>query len=319
MSTKTIASTREAAADAILEAALKDPKVVFVSADSVKAARATKFAAALPERLFEMGIAEQTAVAFAAGLASCGYKPFVMTYANFITMRACEQVRNYTGYTHLGVKLVGLNGGVHGGEREGVTHQSIEDLAILRAVPGMEIVVPADPGQTRKALFAMLDRPGPGYIRVGCGREPVLCADDEPFVFDKLHVMKKTGNDAVVFAVGPVLRNVLKAAERLEKEGIGITVVDLHTLKPLDSEGVKALIAAAKIVITVEDHNVIGGLGSAVAEVMAESGSAKRLTRLGLQDVFGVSGDGDALLDHFGMSADTIAETVKRGLAGLNG
>ncbi|MDR3494012.1 MAG: transketolase C-terminal domain-containing protein [Ancalomicrobiaceae bacterium] len=318
MNTKTIASTREAAADAILEAALKDPKVVFVSADSVKAARATKFAATLPDRLFEMGIAEQTAVAFAAGMASCGYKPFVMTYANFITMRACEQVRNYTGYTHLGVKLIGLNGGVHGGEREGVTHQSIEDLAILRAIPGMEIVVPADPGQTRKATFAMLDRPGPGYIRVGCGREPVLCAEDEPFVFDKLHVMRKTGSDAVVFAIGPVLRNVLEAAERLEREGIGITVVDLHTLKPLDSDGVKDLIATAKTVITVEDHNIIGGLGSAVAEVMAESGSGKRLTRLGLQDVFGVSGEGNALLDHFGMSAETIAETVKRALASLD-
>ena len=171
MSTNSSASTREAAADAILEAALKDPKVVFVSADSVKAARATKIAATIPERLFEVGIAEQTAVAFAAGLASCGYKPFVMTYANFITMRACEQVRNYTGYTHLGVKMIGLNGGVHGGEREGVTHQSIEDLAILRAVPGMDIVVPADPGQTRKATLALLERPGPGYIRVGSGRE----------------------------------------------------------------------------------------------------------------------------------------------------
>jgi transketolase len=312
MSTETIANTREAATDAILEAALKDPKVVFVSADSVKAARATKFAATLPERLFEVGIAEQTAIAFAAGLASCGYKPFVMTYANFITMRACEQVRNYTGYTHLGVKMVGLNGGVHGGEREGVTHQSIEDLAIMRAVPGMDVVVPADPGQVRKATLAILDRPGPGYIRVGCGREPVLCADDEAFVFEKLHVMCRKGGDGVVFAAGPVLRNVLQAAERLEKTGIGITVVDLHTLKPLDREGVKEQVTAAKVVVTVEDHSVIGGLGSAIAEVMAEEACGKPLARLGLQDVFGVSGEGNALLDHFGMSADNIADTVQR-------
>jgi transketolase len=316
MSTNSIASTREAAADAILEAALKDPKVVFVSADSVKAARATKIAATIPERLFEVGIAEQTAVAFAAGLASCGYKPFVMTYANFITMRACEQVRNYTGYTHLGVKMIGLNGGVHGGEREGVTHQSIEDLAILRAVPGMDIVVPADPGQTRKATLALLERPGPGYIRVGCGREPVLFADDEPFVFDKVHVAADKGTAAVVFAAGPVLRNVLAAAEALAKDGIGITVVDLHTLKPLDSAGVAALIAACGAVVTVEDHNIIGGLGSAVAEVMAENGLGKKLVRLGLQDEFGVSGVGNALLDHFGMSADNIAATVRRLVAG---
>jgi transketolase len=317
MNPEKIASTRQAAADAILELARADLKVVLVSADSVKAARATKFAETFPERLFEVGIAEQTAVAFAAGLASCGYKPFVVTYANFITMRACEQVRNYTGYTHLGVKMVGLNGGVHGGEREGVTHQSVEDLAILRAIPGMEIVIPADPGQTRKATQAIVNRPGPGYIRVGSGREPVLCAEEEPFVFDKLHVMRENGRDAVIFAVGPVLRNVLQAAEALEKQGVGVTVVDLHTLKPLDRDGVVAQVAAAKAVVTVEDHNVIGGLGSAVAEVMAEEASGKPLARLGLQETFGVSGEGNALLDHFGMSADNIARTVKRLLGGL--
>jgi len=317
MTGQTIASTREAAADAIYDAALADPKVVFVSADSVKAARAAKFAKFLPERLFEVGIAEQTAVAFAAGLASCGYKPFVMTYANFITMRACEQVRNYAGYTHLGIKMVGLNGGVHGGEREGVTHQSTEDLAIMRAVPGMEIVIPADAGQARKATLAMVNRPGPGYIRVGCGREPVLCDDDEPFVLEKLRVVRGEGGDAVVFAAGPVLRNVLEAADRLEKEGVGVAVVDLHTLKPLDRDGVVERIAAAKVVVTVEDHTVIGGLGSAVAEVMAETACGKPLARLGLQDVFGSSGEGNALLDHFGMSVDDIAEAVKRLLAGL--
>jgi len=312
MNAEKTASTRQAASDAILELARADPKVVMVSADSVKAARATKFAETFPDRLFEVGIAEQTAVAFAAGLASCGYKPFVMTYANFITMRACEQVRNYAGYTHLGVKLVGLNGGLHGGEREGVTHQSVEDLAILRAIPGMEIVVPADAGQVGKATRAIVDRPGPGYIRVGSGREPVLCADDEPFVFDKLRVMRQNGRDATIFAVGPVLRNVLQAAEALNAEGVGVTVVDLHTLKPLDRDGILAQIAAAKVVITVEDHNVIGGLGSAVAEVMAEEACAKPLARLGLQETFGVSGEGNALLDAFGMSAENIAGAVKR-------
>lgn len=311
MTTQSISSSREAAANAILEAALVDPKVVFVSADSVKAARATSFASKLPERLFEVGIAEQTAIAFAAGMASCGFKPFVMTYANFITMRACEQVRNYTGYTHLGVKMVGLNGGVHGGEREGVTHQSIEDLAILRAIPGMEIVIPADPSQTRAAVMSLLDHQGPGYIRVGCGREPVLCAEDEAFVFDKLHVMADKGKDAVVFAIGPVLRNALAAADQLAKDGIGITVIDVHTLKPIDAEGIREAVAGAKAVVTVEDHNIIGGLGSAVAEVMAEAGSGKPLKRLGLQDVFGISGEGDALLDHFGMSAGDIAEAVR--------
>jgi transketolase len=311
MSTRALASTREAACEAILEAALRDPKVVFVSADSVKAARATKIAELIPERVFEVGIAEQTAVAFAAGLASCGYKPIVMTYANFITMRACEQVRNYVGYTHLGVKLIGLNGGLHGGEREGVTHQSTEDIAILRAIPGMEIVVPADAGQVKKATLAMIDRPGPGYIRVGCGREPVLCDDSVGFDVDRLRVVCDKGRDAVVFAVGPVLGRAQDAAELLSASGIGITVVDLHTIKPLDRDGMLDLIRSAQAVLTIEDHTVIGGLGSAVAEVMAESACGKPLARLGLQDVFGESGEGNALLDHYGMSPEGIAETVR--------
>jgi transketolase len=316
MSARALASTREAASEAILEAALRDPKVVFVSADSVKAARATKIAETIPERLFEVGISEQTAVAFAAGLASCGYKPFVMTYANFITMRACEQVRNYAGYTHLGVKLIGLNGGVHGGEREGVTHQSTEDLAILRAIPGMEIVVPADAGQAKKAVLAMVDRPGPGYVRVGCGREPVLCDDSVAFDLEKLRVVCDKGRDAVIFAVGPVLGRAEDAAQVLKDAGIGITVVDLHTIKPLDRDGVLGLVGSTRLVVTIEDHTVIGGLGSAIAEVMAEAACGKPLVRLGLQDTFGESGEGNALLDHYGMSVAGIADTVKRGLNG---
>jgi transketolase len=317
MSAQTLANTREAATDAIFAAAQRDPKVVFVSADSVKAARATKIAEAMPDRLFECGISEQAAVAFAAGLATCGYKPFVMTYANFITMRACEQVRNYVGYTHLGVKLIGLNGGVHGGEREGVTHQSIEDLAILRAVPGMEIVVPADAGQVSQATFAMLDRPGPGYIRVGSGREPVLYDDNVGFEFGKLRVVCDHGSDAVVFAVGPVLVRARRAAERLKTSGIGVTVVDMHTIKPLDRDGALALIRNAKTVVTVEDHNVIGGLGSAIAEVMAEAACGKPLVRIGLQDTFGQSGEAEAVLDYYGMSAEVIADTVRAKLNSL--
>jgi transketolase len=319
MSARVVANTREAATDAIFEAAQRDPKIVFVSADSVKAARATKIAEAMPERLFECGISEQAAVAFAAGLATCGYKPFVMTYANFLTMRACEQVRNYAGYTHLGIKLIGLNGGVHGGEREGVTHQSIEDIAILRAVPGMEIVVPADAGQVKKATLAMVDRPGPGYIRVGCGREPVVYDDSVGFEFGKLRVVCSYGSQAVVFAVGPVLQRAKAAAELLHSRGIGATVVDLHTIKPLDRDGALALIRDAEVVASVEDHTVIGGLGSAIAEVMAEAGCGKPLVRIGLQDVFGQSGDGEALLDHYGMSAAAIADAVRLKLNSAGG
>jgi transketolase len=317
MSAQAVANTREAATEAIFEAAQRDPKVVFVSADPVKAARATRIAEEMPDRLFECGISEQAAVAFAAGLATCGYKPFVMTYANFITMRACEQVRNYAGYTHLGIKFIGLNGGVHGGEREGVTHQSIEDLAILRAIPCMEIVVPADAGQVKKATLAMVDRPGPGYIRVGCGREPVVYDDSVGFEFGTPRVVCAHGSEAVVFAVGPVLTRARQAAELLGKDAIGVTVVDLHTIKPLNRDRVLQLIGPAKVVATVEDHTVIGGLGSAIAEVMAEAACGKPLVRIGMQDVFGQSGEGNALLDYYGMSAEAIADVVRSKLNSL--
>lgn len=314
MNIQKIASTREVVVQTMIEAAERDPSIVFVSADSLKASRGTAFAEKFPTRFFETGIAEQSAVAFAAGLASCGYTPFLITYGNFITMRACEQVRNYLGYAELNVKLVGLNGGLHGGEREGVTHQAIEDLGILRCIPGMDIVVPADAAQARHAVRALLERKGPGYVRIGSGREAVLFTDEAEFDFYRISKVRETGKNSVIFAMGPVLGRAMEAADLLEHEGIRVSVADVHTLKPLDRSGILRLVESCGSVVTVEDHSIIGGLGSAIAELMAEAGTGKKLIRLGLPDVFGQSGAAEALLDHYGMSAASIAIMVKQSL-----
>jgi len=303
----TMRGTREAFIQGLLEAAQADPAIVLVCADSFKAARAAPFAQAFPDRVFDVGIAEQAAAAFAAGLASCGYKPYVNTYAGFIAMRALEQVRLYAGYTGLPVKFAGLNGGVYGGEREGVTHQFFEDLAALRAIPGMEIVVPADAGQVRQAVLALASRSGPGYIRLGSGREPDILGPDALFEFGKIKVLSDTGTDVALFTQGPVLARVLKAAELLKARGVGAVVVEAATLKPFDAEAAAAVAARCARVVTVEDHNILGGLGSAVAETLAERGLARPLVRVGIRDVFPQSGPAEALLDHYGMRPEDIA------------
>ncbi|HTY86533.1 MAG TPA: transketolase C-terminal domain-containing protein [Candidatus Acidoferrum sp.] len=306
-----IASTREAFIAGLLDVAPDDPKICLVFADSLKAARATPFTEKYPDRWFDVGICEQNAVAFSAGLASTGLKPFFNTYAGFITMRACEQVRSFVAYPHLNVKLVGLNGGIYGGEREGVTHMVFEEFGILRSIAGMDIVVPADAGQVRKATRALAQREGPGYMRLGSGREPVIFDDAMPFDFGKARVLREYGTDAAIFAVGPILKRAILAAETLAKEGIKTTLVEVHTLKPLDQDTIAEVLRKTRAAVTLEDHNIHGGLGSAVAEVIAEREPAT-LIRLGLRDVFAESGDAELLFDHFGMGAPHVCKAVKQ-------
>jgi transketolase len=309
-----IANTREAFIAGLMDIASEDAKICLVFADSLKAARATPFAEKYPERCFEVGICEQNAVCFAAGLASTGLKPFFNTYGGFIAMRACEQVRTFVAYPHLNVKLVGLNGGIYGGEREGVTHMVFEDFGILRSIAGMEIVVPADAGQVRRATRALAKREGPAYMRIGSGREPVIFDDSMDFEFGKARVLRDYGTDAAIFAVGPVLKRAILAADALAKEGVRTTLVEVHTLKPLDAETIAGVLRRTRAAVTLEDHNIIGGLGSAVAEVIAEREPAC-LVRLGLQDVFAESGESEALLDHYQMGTRHVAEAVARAVA----
>lgn len=309
-----IASTREAFIAGLMDVAPDDPKICLVFADSLKAARATPFTEKYPGRWFDVGICEQNAVAFSAGLASTGLKPFFNTYAGFITMRACEQVRSFVAYPHLNVKFVGLNGGIYGGEREGVTHMVFEEFGILRSVAGMEIVVPADAGQVRKATRALARREGPAYMRIGSGREPVIFDDSMDFEFGRARVLREYGTDAAIFAIGPILKRAIIAAEALAKEGIKTTLVEVHTLKPLDADTIAGVLRKTRAAVTLEDHNINGGLGSAVAEVIAEREPAT-LVRLGLQDVFAESGDAELLFDRYQMGAPHVIEAVKQVIA----
>jgi transketolase len=306
--------TREAFAAALMELAAEDPRYLLISPDSMKAMRVTGFTEKYPDRFFELGIAEQNAVGCAAGLASCGLVPFVATYAGFITMRACEQVRTFVAYPHLNVKMIGANGGIFGGEREGVTHQFFEDLGILRSIPGITIVVPADASQAYQATAAIAKWDGPAFMRVGNGREPDILTESDVFELGKARKLAEYGSDVALMANGFVLNRVLKAAETLKQEGIGATVLEVHTLKPLDSVAIASLAGATGAVVTVEDHNIIGGLGSAVAEVIAEQAPAA-LVRLGLQDVFPESGPADALLDCYRMGVGDIVAAAKAAMA----
>lgn len=318
MSAPATGSTREAFLAALLDLAERDPSVVLVCADSIKAMRAQEFASRHPDRIFDLGIAEANAVGFAAGLASCGLKPWVGTYAGFLTMRACEQLRTFIAYPGLNVKFVGANGGIAAGEREGVTHQFFEDLGILRCIPGFTVVAPADAGQTKKAALALAEKDGPGYLRVGSGRDPVVLGDSTDFRLGRARVLAEHGTDCALFACGSILGRAFAAAEALKAAGIGTLVVEVHTLKPLDTETVLDALRRTGAAVTVEDHTIIGGLGSAVAEAAVE-GCPVPVERIGLRDVFPESGEGPELLDRYGMSVADIEAAVRRAMARRDG
>ena len=305
-------STRVAFLQGLIDVMRENPKAVVVFADSVKVFRATEeFITEFKGRVFDVGIAEQNAVDVAAGMASCGLMPFVATYAGFITMRACEQVRTFVAYPGLNVKFVGANGGIFGGEREGVTHQFFEDLGILRSIPGITIVVPADAQGVRQATRAVAKLKGPAYIRVGSGRDPVVFDSEQAFEIGKIRVLRDGESDVALFANGPLLGRCLEAADLLQKDRIQATVAEVHTLRPLDSAGILKIMKKTRAAVTVEDHNVNGALGSAVAELIAENGCG-RLARIGLQDVFPESGEGFALLDHYKMGVKDIVAAAKQ-------
>ena len=304
-------NTRIGFRDGMMELAAERDDIVLVSTDSLKVVKGEPFQERWPDRVIELGIAEQNGVAVCAGLASSGLIPYLCTYAGFLTMRACEQMRTFVGYPQLKARFIGANGGIYGGNREGVTHQFIEDLGILRTIPGYTILCPADGGQVKAAMKASVDIAGPVYIRIGSGREEKVFPDGTPFELGKIRILKSYGNDVALFCNGFIINRVLKAAAELEELGVHATVVEVATLKPLDVEGITAVLGTCGCAVTIEDHNVIGGLGSAVAEVIAENAPAV-LARLGLQDTYAESGYADELLDAYGMSVGEIVRTAQK-------
>lgn len=301
--------TREAFTQALIELSETDDRFLLVSPDSLKAMRATAFADRFPERYVEVGIAEQNAVAVAAGLATAGLVPFVATYGGFITMRACEQLRTFVAYPQLNVKFIGINSGIFGGEREGVTHQFFEDLGIVRSIPGITVVAPADEHQVYHAVKAIAKIDGPVYLRAGNGREHVVYGEDVPFELGKIRVLQKHGNDVALFANGFVLNRAIEAAQALNKQGIKVTLADVHTLKPIDSEAIAAILGKCGAAVTVEDHNIIGGLADAIAMVSTENCPVP-IERVGLRDVYPGSGAAEEVLDYYGMSVGDIVNAA---------
>lgn len=301
--------TREAFAAAMLDMAETDGRIMVISPDSLKAMRAVPFGEKYPERYVECGIAEQCAVDVAAGLASCGMVPFVGTYCGFLTMRACEQMRTFVGYTNLNAKFVGVNAGLLGGEREGVTHQFYEDIGILSSMPNFTILTPADPAQCYHAIKMAAEIEGPVYVRAGSGREADVYDKNAPFSPDGITVWEDYGTDAVLFSNGFVLNRVLRAADLLKDQGISVTVADINILYGRKPEKILEVMSRSEQLFTVEDHNINGGLGSYISRLACENKPAK-VKRIALTS-YGESGPADILADSYGFSPETIAETVR--------
>ncbi len=301
-------ATRDAYGDALVSLGKKRNDVVVLDADLSGSTKTSKFAKVFPDRFFNIGIAEQDMMGTAAGLAIGGKLPFVSTFAVFASGRAWEQVRQSICYPNLNVKIVASHSGVTVGE-DGGSHQSVEDIAVMRVIPHMTVIVPADGPETLQAIEAAAEYKGPCYVRVGRNKVPTLFGADYKFKIGKAHVFNE-GKDAAIIATGIMVAEALRTRDLLKAEGIDVGVIDMSTIKPLDTD---AVIGAAKrcgAIVTAEEHSIIGGLGGAVAEALAESAPVP-MARIGVKDAFGTSGDQDALLKHYGLSADDIATAVK--------
>lgn len=305
-------SLRVAYGEALVKLGAKNEKIVALDADLAHATMSATFAAAYPDRFYNMGIAEANMMCAAAGFAHTGYIPFASTFALFGSGRAYEQIRNSICYTNANVKFAFSHSGLSVGE-DGGSHQSIEDIALMREMPNMTVFVPCDPKETEKAVMAAAEIDGPVYIRVARPVCEDITEEDTPFIPGKANIMRD-GNDVCIITAGLMVPIALKAAEELEKEGISAAVVNMHTIKPIDAEIILEMNKKCKGIVTAEEHSVIGGLGSAVAEVLAGNAGAK-FERVGIQDKFGKSGKPDQLFAAYGLTAENIIEKCKATLA----
>lgn len=282
--------------------------VVALDADVAKSTRTVWVRDQYPEHFLDMGIAEQDMVGTASGLALGGIIPFASTYGVFLAGRAWDQIRTTVCYNNLNVKLAGAHAGISVGP-DGATHQALEDVALMRVLPNMTVVVPCDAVETEKATLALAEREGSCYIRFGREAVPVITDEDSPFEIGKANVLRD-GKDAVLFANGAMVYEGLEAAKQLAGEGIDLMVINLHTVKPLDQEAVLAAARKTGRVITAEEHQAAGGMGSAVAECLAQNYPVP-MRILGMQDGFGESGAPDELMKRYGFSSDAIYQAVK--------
>ena len=299
-------ATRVAYGEHLVELGKANEKVVVLDADLAVTTNTAKFRAAFPERFFDCGIAEGNMIDIAAGLSTMGYVPFASTFAVFGSGRAYENIRNGIAYPHFNVKLAFTHAGISVGE-DGGSHQSIEDIALMRVIPGMTVLVPAGANETKKAMDAAMEVNGPGFVRLSRVAARVL--PEQPFTVGKANVLRD-GSDVALICCGLMVDQCLEAAEQLAQEGVPTAVINMHTIKPLDEDVVKAYAAKCGKVVTVEEHSVIGGLGDAVASVLCGQGGFQ-FKKIGLQDVFGQSGTAEALLEEYGLTAAGIVKSIK--------
>lgn len=302
-------SLRTAYGEALVALGRENKNIVVLEADLGKSTMSCLFQAAYPERYFEMSIAEANMASTAAGLALTGKIPFINSFAVFSTGRCYDQLRQTISIAGLNVKICGSSAGLSD-YGDGSTHQSIEDMGMMRGIPGMTVLVPVDAVETTKMVAAMVDHPGPVYIRINRNDLPILTPADTPFEIGKLYTMKE-GSDVVVFANGVMVSKALTAAEELAAEGISVKVVNVSTIKPLDRQAVIDAAKGMKAVVTAEEHSVIGGLGSAIAEALRREPHAP-LDFVGVEDVFGTSAyNYDELMAHYGLTAQAVAVKVR--------
>ena len=301
-------ATRDGFGDEIVELGKENKNVLVVDADIGKSCKTGAFRKELPEQYLNVGIAEQNCAGVAAGLATGGKIPFGVTYAAFGSMRMCEMIRQEACYPNLNVKVACSHGGVTPAN-DGASHQAIEDLGIYRSIPNMTVIMPADYWSTRKLVRAAAEVHGPVYLRFTRDKVPVIYDENTEFVIGKANRIRE-GKDVAIIANGDTVRLAIQAAEELEAQGITARVLDMHTIKPLDVEAVQSCIDEIGKIVTVEDHNILNGLGSAVCEVAAEAGKG-RVKRIGIQDQFGQSAPYERLLEMNGVTVENIVAQAK--------
>ncbi|MFC1546860.1 transketolase family protein [bacterium] len=304
-------ATRAGYGEAVLEAGINNKDVVVLSADVTASTSSHLFQNKFPERFFNVGVAEQDLIGMAAGLALMGKIPYAAAYSLFITGRPWDQIRNTVCYSNLNVKIVGTHSGLLVGP-DGATHQALEDIAIMRPIPNLKIIVPCDYIESKKATLKLADDFGPCFLRLGRVATPVITKDDTPFIIGKMNIMRE-GSDAAIFACGSMVYEALQAAEILEHENIKAAVINVHTIKPLDTETIIKYADKTGAVVTVEEHQLAGGLGSAVSEVLAKN-SPKPVEMVGVNDKYGQSGPPKELLKEFGLTNEFIVKAVKKAL-----
>jgi transketolase len=306
--------TRNGYGEGLLEAGKRDERIVALCCDLTESTRTHLFAKAFPERFIQMGIAEQSMASVGSGMAAMGKVPFIASYAMFSPGRSWEQIRTTIAYNNSNVKIVGAHAGISVGP-DGATHQALEDMAIVRVIPNMVVIAPADVHEARKATLAAAKHQGPVYIRIGRSATPVVTTPETPFEIGKAMRMysrdesheQKVG----IVVTGSLLFNALMAAEELQKAGIGASVLHMPTIKPFDGDAIEAFASEHGALVTVEEHQVIGGLGGAVAEHLSETVPTK-IIRVGILDRFGESGDPDELIAHFGLDAKGIVAAAQK-------